>query len=61
MTLDKLQQQIQQFRTQPLLLICRTPAGKERAMTLEECHRTGSTYVHIAADDLDKLLETELG
>ena len=30
-------------------------------MTVAECRRTGSRYVHIAADDLDALLSAELG
>ena len=30
-------------------------------MTLEECRRTGSVYIHVAADDLDALLAAELG
>ena len=61
MPMDNLQQRIQQLRAQPLLLICRTPKGKEQVMTVEECRRTGSTYVHVAVDELDKLLAAELG
>ena len=43
------------------MMICRTPNGKERPMTVRECATTGSTYIHVAADDLDALLAGELG
>ena len=56
-----LQERVQKLRARPLLLVCRTPKGKEQVMTLEECRRTGSVYIHIAADDLDQLLSVELG
>ena len=55
-----LQERVKKLRARPLLLVCRTPKGKEQVMTLEECRRTGSTYIHIAADDLDRLLSAEL-
>ena len=60
MTADELERAIQRLRARPLLLVCRTPKGEERVMTPEECRRTGSVYVHIVADDLDKLLAVEL-
>ena len=61
MTVKELEEQIQQLRTGPLLLICRTPAGKEQAMSVRECIETGSRFLHVAVDELDKLLEQELG
>lgn len=61
MTIVELEQQIAELRSRPLLLVCRNGKGRERIMTLEECRRTGSVYIHIAADDLDTLLLAELG
>ena len=61
MTLGELEKSIAELRSRPLLLVCRDWKGRERIMTLEECRRTGSVYIHIAADDLDALLSAELG
>ncbi len=61
MTTAGLEQRIAELRSRPLLLVCRTPKGQEKVMTLEECRRTGSAFLHIAADDLDALLSAELG
>lgn len=61
MKTEELEQRIAELRSRPLLLICRDPKGRDRIMTPEECRRTGSCYIHIAADDLDALLAAELG
>ena len=61
MTIEELERRIAELRSRPLLLVCRDRKGRERIMTLEECRRTGSVYIHIAADDLDALLSAELG
>ena len=61
MATEELNRQIAQLRSQPLLVVCRTPKGREQVMTLEECRRTGSIYIHVAANDLDELLSGELG
>ena len=61
MTLGELEKSIAELRSRPLLLVCRDWKGRERIMTLEECRRTSSVYIHIAADDLDALLSAELG
>lgn len=61
MTVEKLEKTIAELRSWPLLLLCRTRRGKEKIMTLEECRRTGSSYIHVVTDDLDQLLESELG
>ena len=61
MAMEELNRQIAQLRSRPLLVVCRTPAGKERPMTLEERRRTESVFIHVAADDLDALLSAELG
>ncbi len=61
MTLGELEKSIAELRSRPLLLVCRDGKGRQKIMGLEECRRTGSVYVHIAADDLDALLSAELG
>lgn len=61
MTIAELEQRIAELRSRPLLLVCRDRKGREKVMTLEECRRTGSVYIHVAADDLDVLLAAELG
>lgn len=61
MRIEDLNQQIAQLRSRPLLLVCRTPKGREQVMSLEECRRSESVYIHVAADDLDALLSAELG
>ena len=43
------------------MLLCRTPAGKMRCMSLQECVRSGSTYIQMVWDELDQLLSAELG
>ena len=60
MTMNELERKIAQLRSQPLQLLCRTPKGREKVMTPEECRRTGSTYLHVVSDDLDLLLAVEL-
>lgn len=61
MEITELEQRIAVLRSRPILLVCQDRKGREEIMTLEECYRTGSVYLHIAADELDKLLGAELG
>lgn len=61
MTLKELERKIEVLRSEPLVLLCRTPAGKEQVMTMQRCKETGSTFIHVVLDDLDVLLERELG
>ena len=61
MTVEELENHVEKLRTGPLLLVCRTPDGKEKAMSVRECMETGSRFLHVAADELDNLLEQELG
>lgn len=61
MSIEELELRVMEIRRRPLMMICRTPNGKERPMTVRECATTGSTYIHVAADDLDALLAGELG
>lgn len=50
MTAEELEDQVKKLRTGPLLLVCRTPAGMEKAMSIRECMETGSRFLHIAVD-----------
>lgn len=61
MTVEELEKQVEKLRAGPLLLVCRTPAGNEKAMSVRECMETGSRFLHVAADELDALLDQELG
>ena len=61
MTAAELEKSIAELRSRPLLLVCRDKKGRQKVMTLDECRRTGSVYIHVAADDLDVLLSAELG
>ena len=61
MTVEELENHVEKLRTGPLLLVCRTPDGKEKAMSVRECMETGSRVLHVAADELDNLLEQEPG
>jgi len=61
MTLAELENRIAELRSRPLLLVCRDAKGRMKVMTPEECRRTGSSYIHVAAEDLDALLAAELG
>lgn len=60
MTLAELEKSIETMRSRPLLLLCRTPAGQEREMSVRECVASGSAYIHAVMDDLDSLLACEL-
>lgn len=59
--MDTLEQQIAELRRRPLLVLCKTPKGKEQIMTVRECYQTGSRYIHVVVDELDQLLAAELG
>lgn len=61
MTIAELEQRVMELRSRPLVLLCRTPNGKEKPMSVKECAATGSVYVHVVADELDELLAAELG
>lgn len=61
MTVFEIEEQIAAMRTRPLVLVCRTPKGKVCCMSVRECIETGSAFLHIAADELDEMLEQTLG
>lgn len=61
MTVLEIEKRIADIRGKPLLLVCRTPKGKVCCMSVRECLETGSSFLHIAADELDEMLEQVLG
>lgn len=61
MSVKELERRITELRSRPLVLLCRTPKGKEKPMSVKECVATGSVYIRITADELDELLSAELG
>jgi hypothetical protein len=61
MSLMELETRVRELRTRPLVLLCRTPTGRVKEMSLEECYCTRSAYIQVLVDPLDLLLATELG
>lgn len=61
MSVEELEEQVAELRSRPLMVLCHTASGRERIMTIRECVDTRSTYIHVAADELDALLAAELG
>ena len=57
----ELERCIKELRSRPLLLLCRTPQGREQVMTVAECVASGAVYIRLVCDDLDQLLAAELG
>lgn len=57
----ELEQRISELRMRPLLLRCRLLNGHEEVLTVADTLKTGATYIHIVADDLDEFLAAELG
>lgn len=60
MTEQQLLSEIERIRQKPLVVVCQTPEGKRAAMTIQDCLKIGLPYLHIAADELDRLLDKEL-
>ena len=62
--LEALEERIAAIRSRPLVLLCRTPSGEEKPMSVAECVKTGSVYLHTVIgadlDDLDALLASAL-
>lgn len=47
-------------RRERIKVLARTPAGRERVMSIAECRRTGSAYIQLVLNEMDSLLEQEL-
>lgn len=60
MELAELEREVARLCRQPPTLVCAGPDGRERLMSLRECVRTGSRFIHLARDSLDELLAAEL-
>ena len=52
--------EIAQARAKPLQIECQRPDGSHTVCSVEECSAYGWRYVHIAADELDDLLDRSL-
>lgn len=61
MDFAELEARVEELRRRPLMVICRTQSGRECVLSVRECMDTKSTYIHIAADELDALLAAEFG
>lgn len=61
MSISELENRVAEIRGRPLQLVCITQAGRMRTMTIRECVEAGARFIHVAVDDLDKLLGAELG
>ncbi len=61
MTPEALERRIAELQTQPLVLLCKARDGKVRSMSVSECLESGSSYIHLGFDRLDRLLARELG
>lgn len=51
-----LERRIEQIRKKPLLVLCRTPNGNEKVLSVDDCIRSGGRYIHIVEDELDATL-----
>ena len=60
MKVEKLLEQVEDIRREPLQICCRTPAGKVIVTSVEEAARQLCPYFHIVADDLDVVLSQAL-
>lgn len=60
MQMPELLAEIAEARAKPLQIECQRPNGSRVVCTVEECSAHGWRYVHIAADELDDLLDRSL-
>lgn len=61
MDILELESKVAEIRGRPLQVIGITSTGKARTMTVRECWKTKSKFLHVADDELDALLGAELG
>ena len=57
MELHEIERDIEALKPSPLVLVCRTPQGRVKAMSLQKCVETGSSFLYVAVDELDALLD----
>lgn len=60
MTQIELEKRIAEIRSKPLMVVCKTRTGFISVMSVQDCIKTGSQFIHIAADELDVLLDQAL-
>lgn len=61
MGIVELEARVAEIRSQPMHVVCVTPKGRMKVMTVRECMESGAHFLHVVADELDKLLADELG
>lgn len=57
MTIPEIEEAVEDLRASPLVLVCRTPQGRVKAMSLQKRVETGSSFLYVAVDELDALLD----
>lgn len=57
MELHEIERDIEALKSSPLVLVCWTPQGRVKAMSLQKCVETGSSFLYVAVDELDALLD----
>lgn len=61
MNIDELERKITEIRSKPMLLVCRTPSGKTRRLTIRQCWDAGARFVHVDCTEIDAILGVALG
>lgn len=61
MTLEQIEAEAARIRGQPVKIMCLGQDSKQHILTIAECVRTGSRYIHVVDDALDKFLDDTLG
>ena len=57
---EELERKIAELHARPLKVFCQRQDGSTAIMTVHDCIQTGSSYISIAADELDALLSKYL-
>lgn len=57
MTISEIEKAAEDLKARPLVLVCRMPQGRVKAMSLQKCVETGSSFLYVAVDELDALLD----
>ena len=47
MKIEQLEKRVDQLRGKPLMLLCMTPGGQEKRMTITECIATNSLFLRV--------------
>jgi hypothetical protein len=57
---QELERKVADLYARPLKVFCKRTDGRTAIMTVHDCIQTGSSYISIAADELDELLSKYL-